>query len=413
MSKQGVSKQGVSKQGVSKQGVTLDMQRVAASRLWAAHRYPYLASAMFASPVIPKQGVGGVVVDEFWRLYVDPAVVAEWSVEELGSELVHHTGHLLREHATRGRAMGLADGEVAGWVDAADAEINDDLPPDLRPPNDSVMPADLECENGRFAEEYFHEGKRREGENRDCGSGAHGHDRDWNDDPPEDGDGGGLDDQQGEMVRRKVANDIVEHQREAGDLPEGLVRWAEELVRPKVDWRRVLAAELRRGLAETAGAVDYSYRRPSRRASAVADVVLPSLRQPVPQISIVVDTSASMNEHLLAQAVAEVDGVLGAAGVRADSVRVLSCDSEVGPAQRVRSASQVELVGGGGTDMVVGIDAALALRPRPHVVVVITDGYTPWPSAPPPRCRIICALVGGSAPVGPDWAVSVRIEEES
>jgi hypothetical protein len=33
--------------------------------------------------------------------------------------------------------------------------------------------------------------------------------------------------------------------------------------------------------------------------------------------------------------------------------------------------------------MVAGIEAAVALTPRPDLVVVITDGWTPWPTEPP------------------------------
>jgi len=66
----------------------------------------------------------------------------------------------------------------------------------------------------------------------------------------------------------------------------------------------------------------------------------------------------------------------------ARQVRVLACDTAVAPAQRVTSARQIQLVGGGGTNMGAGLEAAGLLRPRPAVTVVLTDGYTPWPSPP-------------------------------
>ena len=90
----------------------------------------------------------------------------------------------------------------------------------------------------------------------------------------------------------------------------------------------------------------------------------------------VCDTSGSMTEDLLAAALAEVDGLLRSLGL-ARQLRVLACDTAVAPARRITSARQVELVGGGGTDMGAGIAAAAALRPRPAVTVVLTDGYTP------------------------------------
>ena len=44
--------------------------------------------------------------------------------------------------------------------------------------------------------------------------------------------------------------------------------------------------------------------------------------------------------------------------------------------------------------MVEGIAAALALRPRPSVVVVLTDGYTPWPDREPRGARVVIGMVG-------------------
>ncbi|MGI8792201.1 MAG: DUF2201 family putative metallopeptidase, partial [Acidimicrobiales bacterium] len=48
----------------------------AAGRLWAAHQFPYLASALFAMTAVSSPGIGTVAVDGSWRLYVDPEVLA-------------------------------------------------------------------------------------------------------------------------------------------------------------------------------------------------------------------------------------------------------------------------------------------------------------------------------------------------
>ena len=123
----------------------------------------------------------------------------------------------------------------------------------------------------------------------------------------------------------------------------------------------------------------------------------------------VCDTSGSMTADLLAMVLAEVEGLLRALGL-ARQVRVLACDTAFAPAQRVSSARQVQLVGGGGTNMGAGIEAAAALRPRPAVTVVLTDGYTPWPAAAPKGMRIVVGLLGAQAPPAPPWARSVRVE---
>ena len=386
-----------------------DRGKVAAARLWATARFPYLASALFACPVVPAPGSRAVAVDDRWRLYVDPALVDAWPVEALGSVLVHHTGHLLRDHAARARALGLDDHDAKAWVTAADAEINDDLlGADLAPPERPVLPADLGCRPGRMAEEYFAAIRTTRREScGECGSGVDGLPRPW-----DEGDGGEcMSDYAAGLLRCQVAAECLAHGKQAGTVPAGLLRWAEEVLRSRVDWRRLLAAELRRGITDVAGSADYSYRRPSRRSAASPRVVLPALRRPVPEVAVVCDTSGSMTDGLLGEVLAEVQGILRSVGVRDRGVRVLSCDAAVHVARRVTSARSVELVGGGGTNMGAGIDAALRSRPRPSVVVVLTDGYTPWPPEPPKACTVVVGLLGAAPPPAPAWARTVRIEE--
>ncbi|HVM09250.1 MAG TPA: VWA-like domain-containing protein [Acidimicrobiales bacterium] len=399
----------------------LDARTLAASRLWAAHKFPYLASALFATRVVPKPGIGGAAVDEQWRLYVDPAVASDWSVEQMGSLIVHHVGHLVREHAERARAMGIDPSTADAWTRACDAELNDDLAEaGITPPGHAVLPEELGGVRGRMAEEYFALAAAAppDGEPDDHGSGTHGQSRDWDDDS--DGDGGqgerndrGLDQHEAQLVRRRVAEAVQQAVRERGDVPGGWRRWAGELLHPRVDWRRALAAEIRRSIQRHAGRVDYSYRRPSRRASVSPDVVLPAMERPVPEVAIVVDTSASMGDDLLERVLGEIDGLLDAIGVRTAGVPVLAVDTEVHAMSRVHSARQVVLAGGGGTDMSRGLAAATALRPKPSVVVVLTDGYTPWPAFAPKATSVVVALVespGRSWPT-PDWARVVVIDD--
>ena len=400
------------------------IEGLAASRLWAATRFPYLASGVFGAQVIAEPDSGTVRVDEGWRMRADPELTAGWTAAQLGSVLIHHVCHLLRTHAERAQAAGVGPDEARTWIRAADAEINDDLvPAGLELPGRPVLPHHLGAPDGLLTEQYF-DGIRARGERGgrggdttdrsarsgageaagswlDCGSGADG--------VPRPGDGtGGLPGWQAELLRRQVAQDVLAHAKQAGTVPAGLLRWAEEFLHPKVDWRRLLAAELRRAVAQVAGAVDYSYRRPSRRAAVAGDVVLPALRRPVPEVAVVCDTSGSMTEDLLAMVLAEVEGLLRALGLTRQ-VRVLACDTAVAPAQRVTSARQVQLVGGGGTNMGTGIAAAVALRPRPAVTVVLTDGYTPWPAAAPKGTRVVVGLLGADAPDAPPWARAVRV----
>ena len=136
---------------------------LAGARLWAAARFPYLASGIFATQVTPAPGSASVAVDEHWRLHADPEMAAQWTSAQFGSVLVHHVCHLLRAHAERARALGIRPEDTREWTRAADAEINDDLvPAGLELPGDPVLPHHLGANPGGLAEQYFHPGYARD-----------------------------------------------------------------------------------------------------------------------------------------------------------------------------------------------------------------------------------------------------------
>ncbi len=389
-------------------------RRLAAARVWATTRMPYLASAIFACEVRAEPESGTIAVDAAWQLHADPEIVAAMEVEQLGRLIVHLTGHLIRDHAGRAQRLGVhAESQRGRWNRAGDAELNDDLAASVCVPAVAGdLPGDLGCEVGKLAEHYYE--RASEGPRRwDCGSGADGCQRPG-DGPPRRGIGR----QQGELIRLGVAAEMQRTEaQQPGTIPGGWLRWAESALPSKIDWRKLLAAEIRSAVAAVAGQVDYSYRRPSRRAHLTPDVVTPRLERPVPDVVIVLDTSGSMHDRLLARALAEVEGVLSRAGLRGQRVRVLAVDTHVHAISRVSKATQVVLGGGGGTDMGSGIEAAAALRPRPRIVIVLTDGFTPWPEVPPKGSRVIVGLLTegwrGREWQPPPWARTVVIEPSS
>jgi predicted metal-dependent peptidase len=350
-------------------------EHLSAARLWAVTRAPYLATALFALSPIPLPGLGTLGTDRYWRLYIDPTVAAQWSVDELGSVLIHEVHHLLRAHPDRAKALGITVENFRRFNVAADCEINDDLS-ELALPAGGVDPAMFGFPSGELAETYFilleSVGER---EGPECGSGAHGSTRPWELATADERSVGEV---EADLIRQQTAVEIRASVQAGGQVPKGLERWAGAYLNPVVDWRRELAAQVRSGIDVIAGSVDYSYRRPSRRAGTPIGraVILPALVQPVPRAAVVVDTSGSMSEPALERALAEIKGILQSNAGRA-RLSVLACDTAVRQTQHVFSASKVTLAGGGGTDMGAGIEAALALRPPPELVVVITDGFTP------------------------------------
>jgi predicted metal-dependent peptidase len=395
--------------------VRLDLTRLAAARLLAAESHPFLAIALYALTPVADYTRPTFAVDENWRLFVNPQQLIDWSVQEVAGVLLHEVGHVVRDHAGRARTAIVTDESARLlWNLAADAEINDDLRnAKVVLPQPAVFPETLKSPPGRVAEFYYANLTERaqtpEFVVPDCGAGCHAH--------SEDLDAHvtaslqvGLSSSEALLLRRRVAEAILlAASRQPGQFPGGWVRWAAATLRPKLDWRKLLSAAIRSAIAAVSGASDYSYQRPPRRR--VPRVVLPSMQRPVPRVAVIVDTSGSVGEADLQRAWSEVHGCLRTLGVRRDLLTVFAADVDAhrltGPPRR-----QIALLGGGGTNMAKAIETALESPARPDLVVVITDGFTPWPVRKPSRPVIVALLPSAmSRPPTPSWARTVDIDD--
>ncbi len=427
-----------------------ERQQYAAARLHAVHTLmPYLATAVFRLQPWAVEGLGPFGVDSSWRVLVDPEVMDDWGVPATAGVLLHEVGHALRDHAGQAELLG-SDIDRFAWNCCGDAAINDDLVAAGVPlPGGPVLPGDLRDVDGRPMEPggtalaYYDalpqvlvagsDGGvlvrapgtrpstavvrvpgRTAAVDASCGRVAGG-DVHRVELPA---DAGAVTAAEQRLTRRSVATAIEDAARRGrGSVPAGLHRWAaDELAPPQVPWRQVLRGTVRRGMAAAAGAVDTTYARPSRRR--VPGVVLPGSRRPVPSVAVVVDTSASMGEDALRAVLGEVEDLARQVGATGQRLRVLAVDAAVHEVRTVARAAEVVLRGGGGTDLTPGLHAAVEGNPRPDVVVVCTDGFTPWPDEPPGRTRWIVVLVRGSdlppwagdAPAPPAWAEVIDVE---
>lgn len=373
----------------------LDREKLFAARLHAARVRPYLATALFALHVVESRHVPTMAVDAYWRCYVSSGFVDRTPLGELAGVWVHEVSHLLRDHHGRGdrlaREQGLeGPGERLRMNIAADCEINDDaFGEGLETPGGSVFPHSLGLPAGLLMEEYV--GRFGIGPLThdfvwlDCGSGADGLAREWDLGPE---GGHGLSEQERDAVRFRVAQGIKGR---PGHAPKSWRRWADEAFHPPQPWRELLGAAVRSAASGSGAGEDYSYGRPSRRSAGVPGAVLPSLRRRPPRVCVIIDTSASVSDTELGSALLEVAAIARAVGGRRDMVTVVSCDAAARIAHPLCGAEGIPLVGGGGTDLRSGFARALRLRPRPDVVVVLTDGQTPWPRSRP-ACRTVVGL---------------------
>lgn len=399
----------------------LDMPKLLAARHLAVQACPYLAGALYAISVVPSDLVPTMAVDKFWRCYVSPGFVRVTTVPDLAFVWLHEVSHLVRDHHRRAEVLMERSRNYKGPgtppLDpeqpqrermrlnlAMDCEINDDLLGNvplaaalgLSKPSSAFTHRRLtsgafrvpDCDLFEQYVRYMTSDMISRIQWLDCGSGAHGGDVPWElDDDSE----SPIGEYEGAAIRIRVREAI---KGSPGRAPKGWQRWADGRAEAAQDWRVLLSGAFRSALAVAGGATDYSYQRPGRRMPSLGGaVVLPSLRRPLPRVAVIVDTSGSVSDRELGSALSEVAEIAKAVGVGGNRVSVYSCDSAVHTVQTVCSSEEIALVGGGGTNMVRGIMRAATALPRPDVIVVLTDGYTPWPGEPPGP-RVIAGIFG-------------------
>ncbi len=406
--------------------------RVMAARVIAQQRWPYVAGLLFTLRLVevPHEELPTMAVDDGWRMYYSPVFVMGEKPEALATVLLHEALHCLHGHSSRFSALSQPPHLHPLWNYAGDAAINAVLD-ESEMPWPTVTPvryqdltqygvtSEQTTEGAYFALlDYRDQHPEELTEAADCGSVVGGSSREY-ELAPTDPDAPRVRADQQASVRDRVAHDILEHSRNRGDVPGDIQRWAESILQPKVDWREALAGQVRRRLSMVAGRRDYVYTRPSRRQEAIrlsgSNVVLPAMRQPaLPRVACVVDTSGSLSNRQLRDFASELVGIARASGV-STGLSVIPCDSIAYPTQMVRTREDVERLsfpGGGGTDMGVGIAAAAEVRPTVHVIVVFTDGYTPWPEEMPRGVDSVIVLL--TDPLRetsvPAWAQVITME---
>ena len=164
----------------------------------------------------------------------------------------------------------------------------------------------------------------------------------------------------------------------------------------------ILASVVRTATSSNKGATSRTFKKPSR-------LILPNdgkLRgrtRSLPNCTVVVDTSGSMQSW---NAQDEALTVIAKAIRHLRSPRIICADTEMQASKRYSAFKQFEWVGGGGTDMGVAVTDAYKAD-KPSVIVLITDGLTPWPEKL--GCKLIIALVGNKLSASnrkdvPKWA---------
>jgi predicted metal-dependent peptidase len=168
-----------------------------------------------------------------------------------------------------------------------------------------------------------------------------------------------------ERLRRKAAEALATV-RMAGRSPGGLERLVEELLRPTVDWRRLLRSALTKGVGRS---VKRTWARPSRK---LPDLYPGKETLRVGDVVALIDTSGSISEEELRRFVSEAYGILRETA----RVIVVPWDAKAYEPIVLKAHSDVrrlKLTGGGGTMMRDALELAASRFPSADRIVILSD----------------------------------------
>lgn len=404
-----------------------------AARFALSEWRPYFSHAIFGLILVEKKhpGLRTLAADRWWRLYYNSTWVESRSVPDLVVALYAAMSSLLREQFEQAIAYGVTRETEAVARVAFSAEIDDDLRDDISEDvktlaaqlhveatliEEIVYPADFGCEEGALWSHYYEHllnlpSSSLPGHGLDAGSASIGIQQPWEHGSPLDSQFEGLEDGDRRDIQRLVAEAIVHHRADRGDVPGNWSVWADKVLRPApIPWEQQLDAAMRAGCDTQWGHGRPVYTKPGRRSEALPEFVVPAHVKPRPLIAFVGDTSGSMGDHLTL-----LRGVVEDLARTMDArIAFISTDATVhGDPQYIDVDNDVpiEMRGLGGTDMRVGIEWALSyVKPTPNVIVVGTDGLTPWPMYDVGVLVIAAIIDNKKAEDPPGWIVRIDVK---
>lgn len=376
--------------------LTIDRLKKARAKMLIKH--PFFATLMMSMPMIETHEVPTAATD-MKSLYVNPDFIASVDDDILMFVLGHEIMHTALEHGLR---RGVRHPML--WNIAADYAINLIL-------KDSKFKV---WENALLDEKYrdmsadkiYDQLKKEIEEQQQQGGGG----------DPKDGAGepGGEHHSPmlGDLKEPDVAGDAAAEDRlrkdiqqrvaqaaaiahMTGNMSGSLERFVNEVLNPKVEW-----FELLRHLMTEAAEDDEDWSHRNRRFQ----MYLPSnYSEKMGEMVAIGDSSGSCYDDIPAY-FAEFLAI--AEDLQPERIRLVWADTCVKGEQVFERGDEITMHprGFGGTDMRVPLRHVEDYDPK--IVVLFTDGCSPFPSEPPPYPLIMCVTTNTAMP---DWAEVIRL----
>ncbi len=203
----------------------------------------------------------------------------------------------------------------------------------------------------------------------------------------------------GDEARGIVKNMVQEAvSQNPGKVPGHLEAAIEALKKPIVRWRQLL----RLYMGQHLGNSRVTFSRQNRRRPAFGNPGIS--HRAAAQITCIIDTSGSVSDDMLEQYFGEIESMAHRA-----KINVLQWDHDFQGYDRhyrKHGWKKFKINGRGGTDMVAPYTWLEKNRAVGDVVILLTDGYTPWPDPKNYPC-IFCITTDAE---GPKWGQTLRIK---
>lgn len=190
-------------------------------------------------------------------------------------------------------------------------------------------------------------------------------------------------------IRERVAQ-AANVARMVGKMPAEIERLINAILNPRLPWEHYLQEYMTRVVKS-----DESWAKRNRRFQ----VYLPTRHsEAMGPIALIGDTSGSISNDDLNAVAAEFRGI--AEAVKPERIHMVWADTKVAREDVFEAGDELvfNAKGGGGTDMRVPL--AHVAQYEPEVVVLVTDGYTPWPKEEPDYPLIVVCTTDAACPVG-------------
>lgn len=249
------------------------------------------------------------------------------------------------------------------------------------------------------------EGEEGEDESEGSGSGKCNHDQEGKKPCPsckgsgmKGGKGQTLDhhilevgsDQANEAEWKRAVQSAKDAAKAIGKMPASLERFVDQLLEPKVPWEDLL----RLAVSKKIGRDTTNWSRPHRRRLITQGVIMPTYKgYGAGHIVFCVDTSGSMSEAELSQALGECDKIL--VDCNPERVTLIGCDARVETVIELAQGDTLQnniprIGGGGGTSFIPPFEWVEEEGARPDTLVYFTDTGGVFPAQAPGYPVIWC-----------------------